>query len=213
MTALVQVQGVSLTLGKNTILKKISFEVVAGESLGVIGHNGAGKTTLFHILLGFKFQNSGDVFLFGQKAESPGARRRLGYVPERPYFQMEETLQSTLRYFGKLSGMSAENVDQKAESILTRFNLQNAYQKKLKNFSKGMLQKALLTQALLHDPELLILDEPMSGLDPESRDEVKRFLEEWKISGKTAIFSSHTLEDVALLATRVLKLSQGEVQP
>ena len=208
---LIQVQNVSLKLGKSLILKKINFEVHAGECFAVIGHNGAGKTSIFHLLMGFKFASEGEAFLFGQPVEDAMARKKVGYVSERPYVSMESSLQELLELLGGLNGLSPPQVKEKASSFLKRFGLEGAYRKKLKHFSKGMLQKALLIQALLHDPELLIFDEPMSGLDPESREELKKFMQEWKAQGRTLIFSSHTLEDVEALADRVLKLSNGEV--
>jgi ABC-2 type transport system ATP-binding protein len=205
------VQSASLQLKKVRILNDISFELSTGKVLGVVGHNGAGKTTLFHTILGLKFLDSGTIELFKHPATHPEARAQLGYVPERPYLSMEQTLRETLTYFGKLRGMKNDVILPQIESGSKRMHLENALDRKLSTFSKGMLQKILLLQSEMHSPDLLILDEPMSGLDPESREDLKSHLRSLKKSGKAILFSSHVPEDVVDLADGVLELEKGNV--
>jgi len=185
----------------STILKQVSFHLPAGKTLAVIGHNGAGKTTLFHVLLGFKFATEG-----GVKIEAS----RWGYVPERPYLSSDETLESFLKLHQRL--ISNQGEASELIRVATLVGLEKKLKEKFKNFSKGMLQKALIAQALLQKPQLVIFDEPMSGLDPETREEIKNQLKELKNQGVSFIFSSHVMEDVAQLADFVLELEQGKMK-
>jgi len=188
-------------LSFGNILDCISFSIPAGKTLAVIGHNGAGKTTLFHVLLGLKFSTSGT---------HTRIENKVGYVPERPYLEMEETFISFLKLHLNLISKNSKNQENEILRVATLVGLQNELDKKFKNFSKGMLQKALLAQAMLCSPKLIFLDEPMSGLDPESRIELLSHLLKLKEQGVSLVFSSHVMEDVASLADQVLVLDHGK---
>lgn len=183
------------------ILHSINFELKQYESLGVVGHNGAGKTTLFHVLLGLKFKSTGDFYI---------QEKKIGYVPERPYLQMEEVFEDFL--FLHLNLISFPKSEQLLElkRVAVLVGLENNLKQKFQTFSKGMLQKALLAQAMLGSPKLIFLDEPMSGLDPESRTELKNTLKVLKMNGVSLVFSSHVMDDVIEFADQVLEMSNGK---
>jgi len=188
----------SLSFG--SILDSISFSLQDGKTLAVIGHNGAGKTTLFHVLLGLKFKTDGAFSILDKK---------IGFVPERPYLQTEESFQNFLALHLNLISFPKHEQEAEILRVAKQVGLQESLNKKFNVFSKGMLQKALFAQALLGSPKLIFLDEPMSGLDPASREETKNHLDRLKQSGVTLVFSSHVMEDVALLADEVLVLDHG----
>ena len=188
-------------LGYSTILDSISFSLSEGKTLAVIGHNGAGKTTLFHVLLGLKFKTNGEFEI---------TEKKYGFVPERPYLQMEESFRSFLMLHLNLISFPKSRQRDEVQRVAKQVGLQDALHKKFKQFSKGMLQKALLAQAMLAHPKLVFLDEPMSGLDPASREETKNYLQALKKNGITLVFSSHVMEDVELHADQVLVLSHGK---
>lgn len=183
------------------ILKGISFSHADGQSLAIIGHNGAGKTTLFHVLLGLKFSSGGRFTIQEQ---------HFGYVPERPYLEMEEQFQTFLKMHLQLIGVPATEHASEIQRVSNLVGLQDELKKRFKHFSKGMLQKALLAQALLGSPKLVFLDEPMSGLDPESRKDLMKHLQSLRAQGVTLVFTSHVMEDVASLADQVLVLDHGQ---
>ena len=209
--ALLSLQDITYRAGKKIILDCVSFSVGAGQTVGLVGHNGAGKTSLFQLILGFRFAQKGAVEFFSKSYLDPDSRKQVGYVPERPYLSMEYSLKEELLYYGRLQGLAKEKILAQAKPLLERFKLSHALDQKLKTFSKGMLQKTLLVQALLHDPIFLILDEPMSGLDPDSRDELRAFFREWKAEGKSLLYSSHAPEDIAELSDSVIKLEHGKI--
>lgn len=194
-----------------SILGQVSFTQKEGQSVGVVGHNGAGKSTLFHLILGLKLQTAGLLQVRGLDAQNPLARAQLGFVPERPYLNLEDTFRGTLTYLGRLSGMDRPAIQTRIDELAQEFDLYHALDVSLKAFSKGMLQKTLIAQGLLHQPKLLILDEPMSGLDPEARQDLKKRLQGIKERGQSILFSSHAMEDVRELADDVLVLKAGKV--
>ena len=183
------------------ILESISFFVPEGRALAVIGHNGAGKTTLFHVLLQLKHKTAGS-FNLNEKV--------IGFVPERPYLEMEEVFGSFLKLHLNLIGFPRSEQEAEIFRVTTLVGLSDQLKKKFKVFSKGMLQKAVLAQAMLGSPKLMFLDEPMSGLDPQSRSELMGYLVELKKNGVNLIFSSHVMEDVTSLADDVLILDHGK---
>ncbi|MBS1959641.1 MAG: ABC transporter ATP-binding protein [Bdellovibrionales bacterium] len=193
------------------ILSQVSLDILSGETVSIVGHNGAGKTTLFHLILGLKFRTGGDLKLDTQDVILPSARRQVGFVPERPYLNLELTFRKILRYLGELSGMSGPELQDRIISLAKEVELSEVVDKQLKTYSKGMLQRTLIAQALLHGPKLLILDEPMSGLDPEARLFLKNKMKQWKQEGKSLLFSSHVIEDVRELADRVGVLDKGKM--
>ncbi len=199
-------------VSKKEILKDVSLTLSQGKTLAVIGHNGAGKTTLFHLILGLKFTSKGKIKLFDLPCENPLARMKVGYVSERPYLNDHLTLLDTLQYFGHLAKLKSDVIKAESRKVIELVGLEHVQKQKLKTFSKGMLQRTLIAQALLSSPELLIMDEPMSGLDPEGRGFVKDLIIKLRAQGKTILFSTHTLEDVDVLADDILALDQGTVQ-
>ena len=182
------------------ILDSITFTMPEKKTLAVIGHNGAGKTTLFHVLLGLKFATHGSY-----RIQEP----KFGYVPERPYLEMEESLHQFLKMHLNLIGFSKSVQEAEILRVATLVGLQDELKKKFKHYSKGMLQKALLAQAMLGSPKLILLDEPMSGLDPDSRKEIMIHLHALRDQGVTLVFTSHVMEDVASLADLVLIIDHG----
>jgi ABC-2 type transport system ATP-binding protein len=209
MNDAIQLNQVSFSLAKKKILDRVDFKLAAGRALGLIGHNGAGKTTLFHLILGLKFPRVGTINLFGESNLDYRSRRRLGYVPERPYLNLEDTLHDALKFSGTCFQLSSAELAARLPPVIQQVGLEKNRDQKLKSFSKGMLQRTLIAQALIANPDLLILDEPMSGLDPEGRAFIRELMLELKRAQKTILFSSHALEDIDLIADEVLILDQG----
>jgi ABC-2 type transport system ATP-binding protein len=199
--------------GKNVVaLCDVSFTVGRGEIFGLLGPNGAGKSTTLKILLGFMKPSGGQGSLLGQPLGSVHARARLGFLPENPYFYDYLTAREFLDACASLSGMPRQGRAKRIERTLDRVGLDPGSKLRLRKFSKGMLQRAGLAQAILHDPDLLILDEPMSGLDPIGRRQVRDLILELKNEGKTIIFSSHVLPDAEALCERVGILVRGTLR-
>lgn len=188
-----------------------SFEVRQGEIFGLLGPNGAGKTTTIKMLLGLVFPMKGTIELFGQTRPGPATMARLGYLPENPYVYQYLKPLEFLDLCGRLTGMERRKRDIRARELLERVGLAHAVDRPIGKFSKGMMQRIGLAQALLHDPELLILDEPMSGLDPIGRKQVRDLIVEQHRAGKTILFTSHILSDVELLCDRVGILRRGKM--
>jgi len=193
-----------------TALKGISFHLAQGETLGLIGPNGAGKSTTIRLLLDFIRPDQGEILLFGKPPGNPAQRRRIGYLPEVPSFPPNLTCMDVMRFAGDSCHMDRASMRASAEKWLTRLGLWEARNRLLRGFSKGMKQRASFAMALLHDPELLILDEPMSGLDPIGRAEIVDLIRELKAEGRSVLFCSHLLNDVERLVDRVLVLHEGE---
>ncbi len=193
-------------------VKGISFAVGKGELFGIVGPNGAGKTTTIKIITGLMRPTSGEARMFGRSVDDIESRRRMGYLPESPYFYEHLTAEELLAYYGSLLGMSGEQIAARSKELLHTVGLEHAKGRPLKRFSKGMRQRAGIAQALIHDPELVILDEPQSGLDPFGRKEVRDLLFELKRAGKTVILSSHILPDVEAVCDRVAVIHQGELK-
>jgi ABC-2 type transport system ATP-binding protein len=193
-------------------LDSLDLEVHPGEIFGFVGPNGAGKTTTIKILVGLQSATEGEVLLFGKPHTDIGAKRDLGFLPERPYFYEHLSARELLTFYGQLFDLGGAALAQKVESLLERVELIAFADAPLHTFSKGMLQRAGIAQALVNEPRLLVLDEPMSGLDPLGRMLVKDILLEEKAKGTTVFLSSHVLGDVELLADRVGLLIQGRLQ-
>jgi ABC-2 type transport system ATP-binding protein len=192
-------------------VRGVDFEVHQGEIFGILGPNGAGKTTTIKMLLGLIFPTSGKLELFGKESPGPSEMVRLGYLPENPYVYQYLKAHEFLDLCGRLCGMDAAKRKARAEELIDRVGLRHAIDRPIGRFSKGMTQRIGLAQALLHDPELIILDEPMSGLDPIGRKEVRDLILEERQRGKTILFTSHILSDVEMLCDRVVILHQGKV--
>ena len=188
-----------------------SFEVRPGEIFGFVGPNGAGKTTTIRSLMGLIRPTRGRCTIFGAPVPSRAARARLGFLPESPYFYDYLTGRELLDLCGRLFGLPAEVRRRRAAELLERVGLGAAADRQLRRYSKGMLQRAGLAQALVNDPELVILDEPMSGLDPVGRKDVRDLMHELHDAGKTIFFSTHILADVEALCDRVAIISEGRI--
>lgn len=188
-----------------------SFSVRRGEIFGLLGPNGAGKTTTIKAILRLIFPSEGEIRIFGRPAGDREAGTRIGYMPENPYVYQYLKPLEFLDLCGRLVGMPSEERRARSEVMIDKVGLRHAVDRPIGKFSKGMMQRIGLAQALLHDPELLILDEPMSGLDPIGRKEVRDVLLEQRARGKTLLFTSHILSDVELLCDRVVIMQRGEI--
>jgi len=193
-------------------LKNVSFSVNRGEVFGLLGPNGAGKTTFIKILLGIIRKTSGDATMMGQPAGSRAGRRLVGYLPENLRIQPHLNGYSALECYGNLSNVPKSVILEKRDRLLDLVGLTDRATDRCKKYSKGMLQKLGLAQALLHDPKLLILDEPTDGLDPRARAEVRQIIRRLKDEGVTVFLNSHILQEVEMICDRVAILNRGELR-
>jgi ABC-2 type transport system ATP-binding protein len=193
-------------------LKSLHLEVHTGEVFGFLGPNGAGKTTTLKLLMGLIFPTAGTARILGKEWRNPEVRARIGFLPEQPYFYDHLTPIELLDYYGALSGVSPSERKKRIPRLLERVGLAEHAGKQLRRFSKGMLQRVGIAQAVLHDPEIVFLDEPMSGLDPIGRREVRDFIQSLNDEGKTVFFSTHILSDAEALCDRVAVLNHGELR-
>ena len=193
-------------------LRGVTFEVQRGHIFGFVGPNGAGKTTTIRTLMGLIRPTSGSAMILGQKIPSRAARFKVGFLPESPYFYDYLTVGELLDLAGRLFGVPSDLRKKRANDLIERVGLDRARSQSLKKFSKGMLQRAGLAQALMNDPELVVLDEPMSGLDPIGRKEVRELILSLRDQGKTVFFSTHILSDVEAITDRVAIVARGSLQ-
>jgi len=193
-------------------LKPFHLEVPAGEVFGFLGPNGAGKTTTLKLLMGLTFPTAGAARILGRDWRDPAVRSRIGFLPEQPYFYDYLTPTELLDYYGTLSGVSAADRRIRIPKLLERVGLAEHARVQLRKFSKGMLQRVGIAQAVLHEPEVVFLDEPMSGLDPVGRREIREFIQALNQEGKTVFFSTHILADAQALCHRVSVLNRGELR-
>ncbi len=194
------------------VLKDLNFSVPAGKITGFLGANGSGKTTTLKCLLGLAFPDSGTVEYFGKTELTEDVKMRIGFLPERPYFYEYLTGEEFLRFYGMLSKkFLRQELEERIQLILGRVGLQKARTKSLRNYSKGMLQRIGIAQALIHDPDFVILDEPMTGLDPDGRWEVTHIIEETAAKGTSIFFSSHLLNDAEKICDHLVVLKDGQV--
>jgi len=189
----------------------LNLTVDEGEIVGFIGPNGAGKTTTIKILLGLLFPTSGTTRVLGFEAGSKQARQRIGYLPEVAQYYPFMTVKEILRLYGRLQGMRKAEIEKAISPLISRVGLDGFEALRLRNFSKGMLQRVGLAQAIMGDPDLLILDEVTSGLDPVGRRDLRNILKELKSKGHTIFFSSHELSEVARLCDRIILIDDGNV--
>jgi ABC-2 type transport system ATP-binding protein len=192
-------------------VKGVSFSVKRGEIFGLLGPNGAGKTTTIKSILRLIFPTEGEIEIFGRSAGDREAAKRVGYMPENPYVYQYLKPHEFLDLCGRLVGIPKHERRQRSDEMIDMVGLRHAVDRPIGKFSKGMMQRIGLAQALLHEPELLVLDEPMSGLDPIGRKEVRDVLLEQRARGKTLLFTSHILSDVELLCDRVVIMQMGEI--
>ncbi len=191
-------------------LDGVSFSVKRGEVFGLLGPNGAGKSTAIKIILGLIKQNAGECLIFGEKISSK-TKSKIGYLPEAPNFYKFLTALELVEFYAKLSGMSAKVANAVAKNALEIVGLKDALNRNLSTFSKGMLQRAGLAQAIVHNPELVILDEPNSGLDPLGMNDMANMILRLKEEGKTILICSHMLREVERLCDSVAILYKGSV--
>ena len=192
-------------------VRSVSFEVAQGEIFGFLGPNGAGKTTTIKMLTGLIRATGGSATLFGEAIASPKAMARVGFLPENPYVYPYLSPREFVTLCGRLSGLHGKDLQARVDQNLERVGMAHAMDRAVRALSKGMLQRVGLAAALVHSPELLILDEPMSGLDPMGRKEVRDIIVEEAKAGRTVFFSTHILSDVESLCDRVCMLRRGEV--
>jgi ABC-2 type transport system ATP-binding protein len=193
-------------------LRGVSFEVRRGEIFGFLGPNGAGKTTTIRCLMGLIRASAGKAKLLGKAVPSREARGHVGFLPEAPYFYDYLTVAELLDLAGRLFGLDAATRKKRADELIAKVGLDRARGQSLKKFSKGMLQRAGLAQALINDPDLVVFDEPMSGLDPIGRKEVRDLILELRDAGKTVFFSTHILADVESISDRVAIVMRGKIE-
>ncbi len=191
-------------------VRGVSFEVAEGETFGLLGPNGAGKTTSIKAILRLIRPDKGSIAIFGGPVQR-ATMRRIGYMPENPYVYQYLRAPEFLDLCGRLVGMPRKERERKTEEMIELVGLSHAVDRPIGRFSKGMTQRMGLAQALLHDPELLILDEPMSGLDPIGRKQVRDIIMAQRKRGKTLIFTSHVLSDVEMLCDRIAIINKGRV--
>lgn len=195
----------------HTALKDLSFELQAGEVTGLLGLNGAGKTTIMKLITGLLFPDAGKVRVFGHSPCDGAAKARVGFLPELPYFPPQLRPGEALAYYGRLSGLSGGGLAAAADSAMRRTGLEPHAGKRISEFSKGMLQRLGLAQALLHGPELLVLDEPVSGLDPLAIHDIRSLLAGLNAEGRAIFLSSHSISEVEKLCSRVLIMVRGSL--
>jgi ABC-2 type transport system ATP-binding protein len=193
-------------------LKPLHLQVEEGEVFGFLGPNGAGKTTTLKMLMGLVYPTSGSARILGGDISEPAVRAQIGFLPEHPYFYDYLTGRELLEYYGRLSGMPSTGRSEKVSEMLSLVGLADAGDLQLRKYSKGMLQRVGIAQAILHDPKVVFLDEPMSGLDPMGRREVRDLMEQLKKQGRTVFFSTHILSDAEALCDRVAIIHLGELR-
>jgi len=201
-----------LRLRKVKALSNVTFSVDKGEVFGFLGPNGAGKTTTIRVLMGLISPTAGEARIFGERIPNRRARARLGFVPEAPYFYDYLTVSELLDLAGRLCGVDRATRSKRADELIELVGLTHARNTRLKKYSKGMLQRAGIAQALINDPELVVFDEPMSGLDPVGRKEMRDIIMSLGDQGKTVFFSTHILADVELICDTVAFIIGGELK-
>jgi ABC-2 type transport system ATP-binding protein len=193
-------------------VRGVGFEVKRGEIFGFLGPNGAGKTTTIKMLMGLIFPSSGKMELLGRRVPDVAAKRKLGFLPESPYFYDYLTGAELIDFAGRLFDLGAGERRARGEKLLALVGLEQAAAMPLRKYSKGMLQRLGLAQALVNDPELVVLDEPMSGLDPIGRKEIRDLIASLRAEGRTVFFSTHILSDVEMLCDRCAILVAGKLR-
>ena len=211
----VEMRGVTVVFpsrrGPVRALDSLDLAVKPGQVFGFLGPNGAGKTTAMHILLGFIETTSGEALLFGEDVRRSIARQRIGYLPEHPDTYRFLTGRELLRMTGRLFHLGGKQLAERVETALDTIGLTEAAGRRIATYSRGMMQRICLAQALINDPDLLILDEPTGGLDPIGRMEIRRIISDLRDRGKTVFFSSHELSEVELVCDTLAILCRGRI--
>ena len=209
---IITIRNLSKSFGDKEVLRDINLDIFKGEIIGYIGPNGAGKSTTVKIMLGLIEEFYGDIKIFGEDIRGNiDYKGKIGYVPETADIYENLTAREYLTFIGQLYGMEYEDVDRKAERLMELFDIKNVYDSRLSSYSKGMKQKVLIISALINDPDILFLDEPLSGMDANSVMVFKEVLEELTRDGKTIFYSSHIMEVVEKLSSRIILIAKGEI--
>jgi len=201
-----------LNLKKKMSLENLNMQVESGEVFGFLGPNGAGKSTTIKLLMRLIFPTSGTARILGKPIDDVSVHEDIGYLPEQPYFYDYLTAVELLDYFARFHGLTANDRRERVQKMLRKVGLETAKKMQLRKYSKGMLQRVGMAQAILHEPEVVVLDEPMSGLDPLGRREVRDIILELKREGKTVLFSTHILSDAEMLCDRVGVIVGGKLR-
>ena len=204
-----ELDGVSRSFGSLRAVDNLTLSLGKGEVTGFLGTNGAGKTTTIKMLIGLIRTTAGAVRLFGEDPAEASARARIGYMPEMAYYYPYLNVRELLNFYGGLCGMDKRTVKARTDELLEEVELVEVARRPLKTYSKGMLQRAGIAQALLNDPDLLILDEPFTGLDPLARIHFRKLLMKLRDKGKSIFFSSHELGETELLCDNVAIMKNG----
>jgi ABC-2 type transport system ATP-binding protein len=203
---------VGLGIRRKRVLDGISLSVCEGEIFGFVGPNGAGKTTTLKILMGLIFATEGRASIVGHDVRETAFRRHVGFLPENPYFYDYLTGREILTFYARLSGLSHALIRKRIDTLLEWVGLAHAGTARLRTYSKGMLQRIGIAQALVHDPQVVFLDEPMSGLDPIGRKEIRDLILRLRDEGKTVFMNTHILTDVEMLCDRVAIIVKGKIR-
>jgi len=209
ITGLTKLYRVPLRKQKVVAVKNLNLEVPEGQVYGLLGPNGSGKSTTLKILLGLVTPTQGESKIFGQDSRDYRSHREVGFLPENPYFYKYLTAVETLRFYGKICGMGGKALDVRIEELLALVGLEDARHRRVGGYSKGMLQRIGLAQALIQDPRLLVLDEPTAGVDPLGSRQIRDLILELKKRGKTVLLTSHLLEQVQEVCDRVGIMARG----
>ena len=207
--SVLSVENVSRRFGEVEAVSGLTLSLGKGEVMGFLGTNGAGKTTTIKMLLGLIRPTAGSVRVMEGDPADPAVRRRIGYMPETAYYYPYLNARELLSFYGGICGMDSRTVRARSEELLAKVGLADAAKRPLKTYSKGMLQRAGIAQALLADPDLLVLDEPFTGLDPLARIQFRELMRELRDGGKSIFFSSHELGETELLCDRVAIMREG----
>lgn len=213
MESIISISNLRKSYGSKVVLKGIDLEVKRGEVIGYIGPNGAGKSTTVKIMLGLIRDYDGEVSILGENISSGSIdyKARIGYVPETAEIYENLTAREYLTFIGELYGMDYSQVDEKANSLMGLFGIGDVYDARISSFSKGMKQKTMIISALLNDPDILFLDEPLTGIDANSVMVFKEVLEQLAKEGKTIFYSSHIMEVVEKLSSRIILINDGQI--
>ena len=209
MNSVVEIRGVSRRFGDVRAVDNLTLSLGTGEIMGFLGANGAGKTTTIKMLLGLIRPTSGTVSVLGGDPSDAKVRAKIGYMPEIAYYYPYLNARELLAFYGGLCGMDGKTIRARTDELLSTVGLADAAKRPLKTYSKGMLQRAGIAQALLHDPDLLVLDEPFTGLDPLARIHFRELMHRLREQGKSIFFSSHELGETELLCDKVAIMKAG----
>ncbi|APM38913.1 ABC transporter ATP-binding protein [Clostridium kluyveri] len=210
---LISIKDLKISFGEKQVLKGVNLKVYKGEIIGYIGPNGAGKSTTVKIMLGLIGEYEGEVRILGQDISDGNIeyKRKIGYVPETAEIYDSLTAREYLTFIGELYGLNYNEVDKKAERLMKLFGIYEVYNSRITSYSKGMKQKVLIISSLLHNPDILFYDEPLSGLDANSVIVVKEILAKLALQGKTIFYSSHIMDVVEKISNRIVLLNNGEI--